>query len=380
MDAIARNRFSALAGTSAILLTSVWLTSASQAKTDPISYLRYPITKIKTFQVGDRATANLSQLAFSEDSEVLSATASHIGEALEERSTRRAGKLYINSLAVSDRELASPVVKADEYQHRFITVGQATDEQALILNVWTRDTASRPDRSMPMLLSSQLTFEDISLAKVDLSADSKHFVLAGEKLEKPIILVGDVTSNQVAHTLEAKSSITAIAFSPNDQTFATAHKNNAVYLWDIATGQQLRSLSYKAMSPPRNQWKSQLAFSTDGTLVAFGDAAGIHLWQIESGNLLCQFTLKNEVNTNVWTDTNSLAISPNNKWIASDAGHSGKLYIWSAQTGDMQRILRTHTPALAAFSPDNKLLATGDSYGKVSLWHLPERFAVSKQY
>ena len=51
------------------------------------------------------------------------------------------------------------------------------------------------------------------------------------------------------------------------------------------------------------------------------------------------------------------------------------MYIWQTSTGEMQRILRPgHTPIQLAFSPDGKLLASGDRYGEVSVWQLPKQF------
>ena len=80
----------AIIGASVLLtggLIALWLNAAKQTKTDPISYLRYPIKRIDTVQVGDPTTANISELNFSDDGTFLLTAAEHYGDELEEKST-----------------------------------------------------------------------------------------------------------------------------------------------------------------------------------------------------------------------------------------------------------------------------------------------------
>lgn len=397
---VRQNRLLAFAvlgtGVALAVLSSVvvWLQAARKAKANPIDYLRHPIKKVKTLQVGDRATANLAELNFNEEGTFLYVAVDHISEALKDTDTHKINnQLFVNTLAVSDNSLArdeiirtnsSPVnhkcvlidrettLATSQQQHRFITIGESENSKATTLNLWTRDTASNPDGSMPMQLVNALRFEGFAVSKAEISPGGDFVAIALRNDTASRLIVVDAFTGKPVRALELDSPITAIAFSPNNKILATAHENRTTYTREIATGKALREFSYTALSPPRNQWETKVAFSYDGTLLAFGDSAGIQLWDVNSGAQKGTFALKDESGTNVWTGTNSLAVSPDNRWIVSDAGHTNKLYIWDIRTGNLQRILGTSAHE-AAFSPDGERLATGDRYGKIAIWQMPSQ-------
>jgi WD40 repeat protein len=63
-----------------------------------------------------------------------------------------------------------------------------------------------------------------------------------------------------------------VAFSPDGSLVATAGCGRTVKLWDVATGQLLRSL-------PHADEVMTVAFSPDGTLLASGGYDyEVHLW------------------------------------------------------------------------------------------------------
>jgi WD40 repeat protein len=111
------------------------------------------------------------------------------------------------------------------------------------------------------------------------------------------VMLWDLVTGDLVRSLEAKSkpgedsplrqvsnAVTAVAFSPDGKLLLSAgHEGTKMYLWNASSGRPVRS------------WEAQpqiaaLAFSADGTLVASGGAdSHIHLWEVATGRLVHTF-------------------------------------------------------------------------------------------
>ena len=124
-----------------------------------------------------------------------------------------------------------------------------------------------------------------------------------------------------------KDDITALAFSPDSQTLASAGRwDGTTRLWDVVTGKNSLILKGHSPSPPfgRGPFVSAVAFSPDGKTVASGaDDNMIKLWDTTSGKNTA--TLKTKAT--VW----SLVFSPDGKTLAS---HSGERAVMGPGHGD----------------------------------------------
>src|SRR5205085_1979913 len=105
------------------------------------------------------------------------------------------------------------------------------------------------------------------------------------------------------------------------------------------------------------------AFGPDGSWLASGGSDNaIKIWQVASGRELRALT----GHTNY---VKSLAASRNGRWLAS--GSSDRtVKVWEVATGHELYSLPGHTSSIEAlaFSPDNRWLASGSSDGTVCLW------------
>jgi RNA polymerase sigma factor (sigma-70 family) len=153
--------------------------------------------------------------------------------------------------------------------------------------------------------------------------------------------------------LRHASSVQSIAFAPAGNLLASAG-DDAVRLWDIATGREVRRLPQRA---------DRVAFSPDGRLLATGGHDGpVRLWDAATARPLRRLE---------WgEDTYALAFSPDGKAIAS-GGRAGSLFLDDVATG--KRLRQWRVPgrlASVAFSPDGRRLATATTGGLVQVWEL----------
>jgi WD40 repeat protein/serine/threonine-protein kinase RIO1 len=139
--------------------------------------------------------------------------------------------------------------------------------------------------------------------------------------------------------------VDSVSFTPDGRTLASC-EHATVRLWDVATGEQLLAI------PTNHGWTSA-AFSPDGSVLAYGaEQRLIKLWDVAA---------KHEIRTlQGHSDFVSVIIwSPDGKRLASSS-QDKTIRLWDAQSGKEIRTLVGHTHHVGpiAFSPDGLTLAS----------------------
>ncbi|HEY7312524.1 MAG TPA: sigma-70 family RNA polymerase sigma factor [Gemmataceae bacterium] len=160
-------------------------------------------------------------------------------------------------------------------------------------------------------------------------------------------------------TTEAKkeyiSHVFALAFSPDGKVLASRQTDNAVCLWDVATGKELRRIAINNGAPKE---EGALCFSPDGKALAFDLMAllpprefkhRVLLLDAATGKEHCHLDFKNGVRFHNF--------SPDGKAVAVTVGIEPGVQLWDAAAGKLIRKLKAETFRMA-FSPDGKLLAS----------------------
>jgi WD40 repeat protein len=202
-------------------------------------------------------------------------------------------------------------------------------------------------------------------------------------------------------------TVLSVAFSPDRKTVASGGADNAVRVWEVATGKELRRFTAAtgpgaelalvhsiAFSPdgkllvaatgnPSRElvmWRpatgeevwhfrdnpremTSLAFSPDGKSLAAGDTAGsVRLWDVGSGEPRCE--LKGQ-----FFGVKSIAFSPKGEILAS-ACIDRTIRLWDLSSGRELRQLKGHNMDVlaVAFARDGKTLASGSFDRTIRLW------------
>ncbi len=166
------------------------------------------------------------------------------------------------------------------------------------------------------------------------------------------IKLWDLPTGNLLRTIEADSyDVHALAFTRDGRSLISGSNNQTVKLWNPQTGKCVRTLAKLEHSI------TALALSPDGQILATGERYGtVKLWELSSGALLD--TLGSADNENPCHELDSLAFSPDGEFLVT----SGE--VWHVSSG--KRLYNYMAEAVwghsVAVSPDGQTFAvTGDT-------------------
>ncbi len=193
-----------------------------------------------------------------------------------------------------------------------------------------------------------------TVAAVAISPDQKTAATAGFD---GTVKLWNLEKGEARATLQGtKLPVLAVAFSPDGKTLAEAGADQVVRVWDLAA---IKS-DYVSLTAPAKTLAVHaaavhaLAFAKDANLLASGSAdKTVVLWDLAKGKE--QAVLKEHA-----AAVNALAFSADGKTLASAGAESG-VVLWDVDAAKKRSTVPTkyHTVSALAFSPDGKTLCTG---------------------
>jgi WD40 repeat protein len=152
--------------------------------------------------------------------------------------------------------------------------------------------------------------------------------------------------------------VNSVAFSPNGRFVVTGSSSHAVWLWDVATGQQVRAFE------GHSDMVASVAFSPDGRFVLAGSDGGkARLWDASTGQQIRSFAGGSQ------GPMHSVAFSPDDHFVLTSGWWDNTARLWDIATGRRVRSF-VHTAAVesVAFSPDGKSVVTGSLDHTARMW------------
>jgi WD40 repeat protein len=240
----------------------------------------------------------------------------------------------------------------------------------------------------------------------------------------------EVPAGMLLHTLAGhKYMLRALSFSPNGKSLASVDEDGSVRLWRTSDWQLTKTLSSDSDQSAGNIVPLGLGFSNNGQTVLVGGASyRVYGWQLPGGNPIQPIAIEpaNRMSTNlrlaefspngerigiaplgsamyIYTisdgqllhqlggrggiggsghqaDVWSIAFSPSGTLLASGGGscapacsedvQDNSVRIWRMSDGSEQAKFEGHTKNVRslAWSPDEKILASGSDDGTLRLW------------
>jgi WD40 repeat protein len=158
---------------------------------------------------------------------------------------------------------------------------------------------------------------------------------------------------------EFKTSIRALAWSPDGKVLATASESGPVQFWDAASGQE------RLLVCDEHADVTCLAFSPDGAVLALSQGNQVELRDAVTGQR--RRALAGHIGA-----VRCLAFAPDGATLASGADDR-QIKFWDPATGQEKAVpLVGHTQPVTslAFTPDGRMLASGSEDRTVRLWHV----------
>jgi WD40 repeat protein len=202
-----------------------------------------------------------------------------------------------------------------------------------------------------------LSYERARVRAAAFTADWKFVVM----LPEAAVAVWDVAAGKESRRLPVpERGLGCVAFSPDGKAVAGGAFPGTLYLWDAATGREIRQFQ----GPPGVKAQvERVAFSPDGKLLAAGNnhLQGVWVFDVATGRRLHHLTGHTAA-------VFSLAFAPGGRILASGS-YDGTVRLWEVATGKQAAQLRGKLGPVwdVRFSPDGELLATASAEGTL-LW------------
>ncbi|WP_437593510.1 AAA family ATPase [Sorangium sp. So ce1000] len=187
--------------------------------------------------------------------------------------------------------------------------------------------------------------------------------------------VWELATGQVLRTLQGHTSaVHAVAVTSDGRLAVSASWDNTLKVWDLAMGQLLRTIqehSDKAEDDEDDFWGgsvvNDVAVTSDGRFaVSASDDKDKYLkvWDLATGQLLR--TLQGHTDT-----VNDVEMTPDGRVVVS-ASADNTLKVWELATGQLLRTLQGHTNTVfgVAVTPDGHFAVSGSMDFTLKVWEL----------
>ncbi|WP_238178367.1 WD40 repeat domain-containing serine/threonine-protein kinase [Calothrix sp. 336/3] len=205
-----------------------------------------------------------------------------------------------------------------------------------------------------------------AVKSLEFSPDGKYLASASD--DKTIKL-WDIHTNQEIYTFLGHSHcVKSVAFSPDSKILASGSWDKTIKLWNLETGKLITTLNGHKLAV------TAITFSPSGNLLASASLdRTVSLWKIpESQNLLQEYRdrpILSLIGHN-WAVL-SVAFSPNQKILATGS-EDNTIKLWNLNDGEIIATLTGHSWSVfsLAFSDDGKILISGSQDTTIKLWNV----------
>jgi hypothetical protein len=165
------------------------------------------------------------------------------------------------------------------------------------------------------------------------------------------------TGQQIRSFSGHDGSVRSVVFAPDGRTALSGSDDKTLKLWDVGTGQEIRSFTGHDSSVV------SVAFAPDGRTALSGSGGNAHkLWDVATGREIRSFTGHDH-----WVM--SVAFAPDGRTALSGSWDK-TLKLWDVATGREIRSFTGHDGSVesVAFAPDGRTALSGSRDNTLKLW------------
>jgi WD40 repeat protein len=198
---------------------------------------------------------------------------------------------------------------------------------------------------------------------VDISPDSASFATCIAGTYRTTASIWNIITGERLVCLEHGGVMAGIEFSPNGEHLATAVGDHSIRVFDCTNGDQLITIKADIHSWAPNT----LAWSNDGQQIfASSNDCKIMSFDVSTGSQLAESQVDDD------SEVLSIALAANGKFLAVFTERSISFWDTStlAQIGSAIEATEADRVRSIAISPDCSYLATGGTFGSITIRHL----------
>lgn len=197
--------------------------------------------------------------------------------------------------------------------------------------------------------------------------------LASTSWDKTVRLWEVQTGKQLRIFRGHTEEVMALAFTPDGRALVSGSWDTTLRLWDIGTGKEIRRFIGHTQPPAPKGYTNKIsavtsvAVSPDGAFIVSGSGGKdntVRLWELRSGREVHKLVLDSGVN--------SLAFSPDGRTVVAATGSFSRGNLRLINVAGWNEVHafgnQGSDTASVSFSPDGRLIASGDWGGAVRLW------------
>jgi hypothetical protein len=236
-------------------------------------------------------------------------------------------------------------------------VKDTTDPETL--QAFLTEWSDSPHRAEALRLKKALTGGVLTRRRVLVGAGL--VALAATLITATTIVI--LAQDGPLHTFKGQSWVRSVAFAPDGKTALSGGSDDTLKLWDVATGELLRTFTGMSDDPGKAGNAYSVAFSPDGRRALSGGDNTLKLWDVATGKAIRTFEGHED-------GVYSVAFAPDGK-TALSTSYDETFKLWDVAKGKLIRTFwKGHEADVisVAFAPDGKTALSGSRDKTLKLW------------